>query len=63
MATDFTGIGAIEAGTPPTAEQVEQIYQLIANAPDSEQTRLIQDLAAEYPDAVSYTHLSCRRAI
>ena len=43
MATDFTGIGTIEAGTPPTAEQVDQIYQLTANAPDSEQTNLIQD--------------------
>ena len=51
MATDFTGIGTIEAGTPPTAEQVDQIYQLIANAPESEQAELIQDLAEAYPDS------------
>ena len=31
MAKEFTGIGEITAGTPPTAEQVDQIYEIILN--------------------------------
>ena len=34
MAKEFTGIGEITAGTPPTAEQIDQIYDIISNAPE-----------------------------
>jgi len=33
MAKEFTGIGEITAGTPPSAEQIDQIYDIILNAP------------------------------
>ena len=51
MAKEFTGIGEITAGTPPSAEQIDQIYDIILNAPESEHEELIQELANEYPDS------------
>ena len=51
MAKEFTGIGEITAGTPPSAEQIDQIYDIISNAPESEQEDLIKELANEYPDS------------
>ena len=47
MAKEFTGIGEIAAGTPPSAEQIEQIYDIILNAPESEHEDLIQERANE----------------
>ena len=47
MAKEFTGIGEITAGTPPSAEQIDQIYDIILNAPESEHEELIQELANE----------------
>ena len=43
MAKEFTGIGEIATGTPPSSEQVDQIYEIISNAPESEQEDLIKD--------------------
>ena len=51
MAKEFTGIGEITAGTPPSAEQIDQIYDIILNAPESEHEELIKELANEYPDS------------
>ena len=51
MAKEFSGIGDIAAGTPPTTEQIDQIYEIILSAPESEQEDLIKELANEYPDS------------
>ena len=54
MAKEFTGIGEIAAGTTPSPEQVDQIYEIISNAPESEQEDLIKELANEYLDLLRY---------
>ena len=51
MAKEFSEIGNIEPGSSPSVEQLDQIYEIIANAPESEKTDLISELADQYPDS------------